>query len=513
MRLRTLGGLRLEGTPFRRQKPLLLLAYLAMAGPTPRRRLVELFWADAADGRDSLHTALHRLRGVGPDLFLADGELLGVDVTCDAVDFEAAVRARDHEAALAHYGGAFLEDLDLGLSPELEEWLYTTRERLAVQARTALLDLAERAVRDRRWPQAREHAERAFHLPHGPAWSAEELERLVRLLDATESPLALADDRFRHGACFVPLEAAADHDAAVTALATALRLEASPSAPLDRQVLDAIGDRELLVVLDNFEHLVGVCPLPADVVRECPNARVVVTSRRRLNVAEEHVLRLEGLSATSETGEPEALQLLAERLERHAVGSRPLEGQVELGRRVCELLGGNPLGIELAAANARYMPLGDLARELAAGLDPLVSPDPTSGPRHQSMAASLRLSWDLLGERERDAFAALSVFRGGCDRQAAAEVAGADRATLEGLCDAALVRAQPLGRYDQHPLVHRFGAERLAERPGLEQAVQEAHARYYLERAGDLGHDVLSADTTREALDWLESELPNIERA
>lgn len=590
MRLITLGSLALEGATSGRQKPLLLLAYLALEGPKPRRQLVELFWPDAADGRDSLQTTVRRLRQVSADLVVADGDRLGTDVACDAHGFEAAVRSRDHDTALALYAGAFLEDLDLPLGEEVEEWLYSTRERLAYQARSVHLDLAERAVMGGRWGEGREHAERALTLPHGPARSGEELERLARLLEATDSPRALEvrrelaelgltapplpggtgrrtnlpryatsfhgrraelaliaaslatphvrlltvhgpggvgktrlavesgrqhfdENRFPHGVYFVALEEVTAGEAAALAVAGAMSLGPSAAASPEDHVVGAIGERELLLVLDNFEHLVDVTDLPARIVRSCPNARVLVTSRRILNRAEEHVLSLGGLATTSLAGEPEALGLLHGRLAQHAAGAGTLSADDGHALRICELLDGNPLGIELAAASARYLPLAALAGELASGLDLLVNRDPTSAARHQSMHASLRLSWDLLSADQREALAALAAFRGGCDREAAREVAGLDLAMLGSLCDCALVRMLPSGRFEQHPLVQQFAAARLAEDEAEEQRLRAGHARYYLGRVAALGHDVLGGDTAGEALTWMETELANIGRA
>jgi tetratricopeptide (TPR) repeat protein len=129
--LRTLGGLSWEKAPdFRKKKPLLLLAYLALEGPRSRRHLVELFWPEASDALNSLSVALARLRG--PGVPLEGEEVLSVRVPCDALDLEAALARGDLEEAFRLYRGRFLEGADEGLSPELEEWVWGKREALAL---------------------------------------------------------------------------------------------------------------------------------------------------------------------------------------------------------------------------------------------------------------------------------------------------------------------------------------------------------------------------------------------
>ncbi|MDW8358808.1 tetratricopeptide repeat protein [Thermus sp.] len=128
--LRTLGGLSWEGQPFRRTKPLLLLAYLALEGPKPRRHLAELFWPGAQDGLNSLSVALNQLRPLG---VVEGGEVLSARVESDVGALLAALRAGDLEGVRRLYRGAFLEGLDLPLGEELEEWVWARREALALE--------------------------------------------------------------------------------------------------------------------------------------------------------------------------------------------------------------------------------------------------------------------------------------------------------------------------------------------------------------------------------------------
>lgn len=595
MRLRTLGSLAIEGSSFRRPKPLLVLAYLALQGPKPTRQLVELFWSTATDGRDSLQTTIRRLNDVQAGMVASDGEYLRANVDCDVRHFEEAVRLRDYETALNHYPGAFLESLDVSLQEEIESWVYSTRERLAFQARKCHLDLAERAVGTKDWASARYHAESAYTLPHSPEWEGSDATLLTWLLEGTDSPrkheatrefgdvegtttdntsaaravtgtarrsnlpflassflgrrselnhLAslltdssvrlvtvhgpggvgksrlvtesahrlVTEDRFPHGVCFVPLETVPDRESAVVAVANALLLSLPAQTPAEQHVLGAIAARELLLILDNCEHIPDVSGPVAAIVRACPNVKVLTTSRRTLNLPEEHVVALRGLSTVSATGDSEALQLLAARLDQRSTTTAGAFDRTAAGV-VCDLLDGNPLAIELAAASGRYLTLEALAVELGSGLDSLVNRDPTAPKRHESMTSALRVSWELLTDEQRRALASITVFRGGFDRDASAAVADVDLELLASLTDFAMISMRTSGRLELHALIHQFASGRLAEMPELDADMNERHARHYLMRVADLGHGVLGGETTEVSLTWIEIELPNIDRA
>src|SRR6476469_1462200 len=130
MRLRTQGGLSVEGMAFRREKVLLLLSYRCVEGPQARRRLAELFWPDAANPMNSLAQHLVHLRSL-PGALREDGGRVSSGITCDACLLREAVRDGRPADAVQQYGGAFLDALTIPLGPDLEEWLFDTREALA----------------------------------------------------------------------------------------------------------------------------------------------------------------------------------------------------------------------------------------------------------------------------------------------------------------------------------------------------------------------------------------------
>lgn len=194
MRLKSLGGLELEGSKFRREKPLLLLAYLALEGPKPRRFAAELFWPEAPNPMNNLAVALNHLRKLGAAQ--ADEQRVWAGLGCDAAELREHLRAGRTREAFGLYRGAFAEGLDLGeAGPELEEWVWETRESLARELRAALLWQAEEEARLARFAEAGRLAEAAYRLPGCPPPEPEELPRLHRLLRAAEHPACEAVER------------------------------------------------------------------------------------------------------------------------------------------------------------------------------------------------------------------------------------------------------------------------------------------------------------------------------
>jgi hypothetical protein len=159
--LRTFGCLALPGSDLTRPKPLLLLAYLTLEGPTDRDRLSRLFFAASSDPRDALSTTLRRLRGVVVTASVDDARLT-TQVRADAISFEERALRSDAPAALDYYRGPFLQGLDLAVGIELEEWILTRREAFAALARDLHVSLARGELSRRRQVLAWKHL-RAAH--------------------------------------------------------------------------------------------------------------------------------------------------------------------------------------------------------------------------------------------------------------------------------------------------------------------------------------------------------------
>lgn len=190
MKLLTFGGVSVEGVTFRREKPLLLLAYLCLEGPQPRRRLANLFWPDAANPMNSLAQNLIRLRPL-TGAVLEHGNRVEALIPSDTQAFRDHCRAARPADALTLYTGPFLDGLNADLNPDLEEWLLDTRETLAREARAAHLTLAEHHHAHGQHPQAHAHATHAYHTPGAPPCEPEDLPRLWQILGLSDHPLTL----------------------------------------------------------------------------------------------------------------------------------------------------------------------------------------------------------------------------------------------------------------------------------------------------------------------------------
>ena len=215
-----------------------------------------------------------------------------------------------------------------------------------------------------------------------------------------------------------------------------------------------------------------------------------------------------------------AVQLFEDRARLLRPGFRPATDLAAVGR-VCRLVAGMPLAIELAARWVRSASPAAIADRLAAGGELLATTAPDVEPRHRSMAAVLDWSWELLGDGERQAVARLSVMRGGFDLDAAAAVAGAGLPQLAGLVDHSLVELGEDGRYGMHELLRQYAAQRLAADPAEQAETRRRHAAWFsgllpdpaqpLASGAELDADV---ENLRAATDWLveQGDPPELDR-
>ncbi len=297
---------------------------------------------------------------------------------------------------------------------------------------------------------------------------------------------AQASGVFTGGVHFVPLDPLEDADLIVPAIARVLGLDLQPQEPGLVQVQRHLAESDVLLVLDNYEHVMEGAELPSELLQACPGLRILVTSRERLNLEEEWVLPLPGLSvppagvATPEAASRyKAVELFVQRAKRtNARFELEAEDVAPVGE-ICRLVAGSPLGIELAAPWVKMMTCAEIASEIQDSIDFLASSSRNVTERHRSIRACFEYSWTLLSPKERDVYARLAVFQGSFTREAAADVAGAKLPFLMALVDKSLLQAVG-GRYDSHPQLHHYTAEKLAEDTSLATDVQLRHGAYYL---------------------------------
>ncbi|MEV0567958.1 BTAD domain-containing putative transcriptional regulator [Dactylosporangium sp. NPDC050588] len=285
-------------------------------------------------------------------------------------------------------------------------------------------------------------------------------------------------------------------DLVVADLATAFGVPlTAPRDPLDLLVAHLTG-RQILVVLDNLEHLPGAAAPLAELLRRVPGLQLLATSRRPLGLGAEWLVEVSGLPfpppGTPGDGYP-AVRLFQERARLLRPG---VETDVDGAARICRLVGGLPLAIELAARWVRAAAPGAIADRLERGLELLSTTAPDVPARHRSIRSVLDASVRLLTDEERRALRRLSVPHG-FDLAAAAAVADAGLPLLGGLVDQSLITAGPDGRYTMHELLRQYLRQRLAEDPADEADTRRRHALHY---AG-AGFD--DTANLRTATDWL----------
>ncbi len=319
------------------------------------------------------------------------------------------------------------------------------------------------------------------------------------------------------GVYAVPMADIGEVDTVVLVLSEVLGVMLVGRATPREQLLAHLRDKEMLLLMDNLEHLHDAHALLSDILRAAPRVILLATSRRRLNLREERVYHLGGMRYP-EKGSAEFSQEChsavaffvqsAQRANRHfALGAQVLPDVV----RICRLVEGSPLGIELAAAATDTHACADIAREIAISSDALATTLHNVDPRHRSLRASFEYSWGLLTEVERACLARLAVFHGGFDLSAAHQVAGASTRLLSRLSHASLLRADSEGRYSLHSLLHEYIAEKLDATPDAARVCLQ-HSRTYAAFLQEREGTLKSAAQIR-ALDEIGLEIENIRQA
>jgi predicted ATPase/class 3 adenylate cyclase len=321
-------------------------------------------------------------------------------------------------------------------------------------------------------------------------------------------------DRYSHGVHFVPLVSVASPELLAPAVAESIQfaVDAAHSGfSAKEQLLDYLSERSTLLVLDNFEHLVDGSGLLGELVERAPGVELLTTSRERLNVQSEWVYDVEGLGlAGNGNGGSGALRLFVER----AVQARPSfeldEQERAQALRICRLVAGMPLGIELAASWVSMLSCAEIADEIERNVDFLATSMHDAPERHRSLRAAFDHSWHLLSDEQRDTFAQLSVFRGSFDREAAVAVAGADLRLLSELASKSLVRRPDFGRFELHELLRQYAAEKLDDLSSdASTATRGRHARYYAARLAERREALVGAGLV-QARDELRRDLDNL---
>lgn len=320
---------------------------------------------------------------------------------------------------------------------------------------------------------------------------------------------------FLHGVWFVPLAGVVSADFLISVVATTLNFAFAGSADAKTQLLGYLRGKEMLLVLDNFEHLVDGVAFLAEMLQQTKEVKLLVTSRERLNIQAEWLLLLDGLACpTSQTSLPEltqfdAIHLFLQRA-RQAAHTFTLTADLHQPLlRICQLVSGMPLGIELAAASVRHYTCTEIADSIAKNLDFLTTTLRDVPARHRSLRAVFDHSWQLLTPHEQQTFAALSVFRGSFDTAAAQQVAAASAPALASLMDKSLLKRGNNGRYQLHELVRQYAGDHLVQ---VQETVNGRFVAHFATLMAKLQPDLIGPRHEASLL-TIETDIENIRAA
>lgn len=313
----------------------------------------------------------------------------------------------------------------------------------------------------------------------------------------------------RSSVWYVALDGATDGESLAATIARSMKLPLHGAGKQDEQLIAYLRDRSGLLVLDNAENVVGEAELVRSVVRECPDVRLLATSRFQFRTPEETAYRLGGFdppSAESLRTEP-AYQLF---MHEARAARRDFEvKEVDPFIRLCALLAGSPLALRMAAQWSNMFSLREIVERVEAGLDFLAAQRKGEPERHSSLRSVFNGSWALLSPEEQRALARLAIFVGGFDACAAEKVADVAPNLVLGLEAKGLVEQTRRARFQLHPLIREYALEKLVERKADERLVSGRHAKHYL----DMARTEFAAARTigqRTVLDRLEAENANL---
>jgi predicted ATPase len=331
--------------------------------------------------------------------------------------------------------------------------------------------------------------------------------------------------RFREGVWLVELAPVRDPEAVPGAVAAVFRLVERSGLSTQELVIEFLASKQLLLILDNCEHVLDpVAELVEILERACPGVVVLATSREGLALEGERVVPVPALSAPAADADmatvaaSESGRLFVDRAGWVDPDFALTDSNSPAIAQLCRRLDGLPLAVELAAARIGAMTPAELARGLGHRFDTLAGGRRRAVQRHQTLRAAIDWSYQLCNEAEQRLLSRLAVFAGGCSREAAEAVCGAEPLSsgevfelLARLVAKSLLVAQRLGpttRYRQLETIREYGEDRLADHGETDQ-LRRRHADYYCQLAAELG-DRLEGPDELDAGRGLAAERENL---
>lgn len=319
---------------------------------------------------------------------------------------------------------------------------------------------------------------------------------------------------FPQGLYFVELDRINSPEAIVQAVAQVLPISLASNEDPKTRVVEYLRDKSVLLVLDNFEHVLDGASFVQEILTAAPRVQVLATSRLRLHLTSETVFNIGGLTIGAAPIEQDsAIQLFVQSARR----TRP---QFELNAevlpaviRICRMVEGMPLAIVLAAAWINTLTVWEICDEIGKSIDMLETEQRDVPDRQRSVRAVIESSWNQVDGAAQNQMKRLSVFRGGFTRAAAEQVAGASLRGLSQLVDRALLRRDPeTGRYSIHELLRQYAQEQLEQSSDELKSAHEVHAKYFADFMQTAAQHI-RASSQIVTLSEIEADLDNIRLA
>ncbi len=283
---------------------------------------------------------------------------------------------------------------------------------------------------------------------------------------------------YRDGVFYVALESLTGPEFVPQAVINALNFaQVDEMQTQQAAFLDDLREKHLLLVLDNFEHVLGAADWVLQILSECPYIQILVTSREQLHLAQEHIFTITGLPFAQNNETEPAIQLFATAASR-INPNFDIQQSLPMVARICQLVEGLPLGILIAAGWVQFLTPEQIVQRIEDSLDFLALTRRDLPGRHQGVKALLNSTWETLSQVDRDILMALAVFPSHFDLDAATAIASTNLSTLISLVSKSLMSTDGSGRYQLHELLRRFTFQKAAE-IGRVQAARQAHHTYY----------------------------------
>jgi predicted ATPase/DNA-binding CsgD family transcriptional regulator len=339
------------------------------------------------------------------------------------------------------------------------------------------------------------------------------------------------DDLFVHGVFFVNVQSLGSLDLLPAAVAAAVNAPPAGAEAPQTQLCNYLSNKAMLIVLDGFDELLAATAAGENngydfltgLLHGAPYVKLLVTSREALNLQEEWLYPLSGMAYPAD-GQHGGAGLNEAELEAYGAVrlflqcARRVRPDFDLLKertgvaRICQLVEGMPLALELAATWVKTLDCTAIAAEIEQNIGFLATNLRNVPERHRSVNAIFAQTWQMLSEPERAVFKRLAIFRGGFRRGAAEAVAGAALPVLSALVNKSLLRWEPNGRYQLHGLLRQFAHERLGEDSDEAASLLDAHAAYFADFLNRRRDEIMGA-RQREVLQEIGAELGNIRSA